>query len=266
MSVIAAKEMCHHITLLSSLHLNREVKVECWYPAPGNPREEYRLILVNDGQLLHDAGFPSILSAYHSEEANVPVFCVGIHAGKERLMEYGTIKEKDYLGRGARAGLYARFVMEELLPWIRMQYRISAFREKIFAGFSLGGLSALDIVLNHPFEFSCAAVFSGSLWWRNIALSDEAYSDERNRIIHNHVTALPYFPWMRFFFECGTEDEAADRNNNGVIDSIDDTLDLIKILKERGYGDEQVKYLEIEGGKHDAKTWGAAWPAFLRWG
>lgn len=265
MSVIAAKEMYHHTTLLSSLYLNREVKVECWYPAPGNIREEYRLILINDGQLLHDAGFSSILSTYHAAGGNVPLFCVGIHAGKERLMEYGTMKEKDYLGRGTKAASYARFVMEELLPWIRMQYRIPAFSEKIFAGFSLGGLSALDLVLNHPQEFSCAAVFSGSLWWRNLALEDEHYSDERNRIIHNYVRTLPYFPWMRFFFECGTEDESADRNNNGVIDSIDDTQDLMKILKEKGYGDEQVKYLEIEGGKHDAKTWGKAWPAFLGW-
>ena len=28
---------------------------------------------------------------------------------------------------------------------------------------------------------------------------------------------------MKFFFECGTEDETEDRNGNGIIDSIDDT-------------------------------------------
>ena len=40
---------------------------------------------------------------------------------------------------------------------------------------------------------------------------------------------------MKFFFECGTADEKEDRNENGVIDSIDDTLDLIATLKNKGY-------------------------------
>ena len=38
-------------------------------------------------------------------------------------------------------------------------------------------------------------------------------------------------PWLKFFFECGALDETKDRNNNGIIDSIDDTLDLIDELK-----------------------------------
>ncbi len=40
---------------------------------------------------------------------------------------------------------------------------------------------------------------------------------------------------MKFFFECGTLDEAGDRNNNGIIDSIDDTKDLISALVDKGY-------------------------------
>ena len=40
---------------------------------------------------------------------------------------------------------------------------------------------------------------------------------------------------MKFYFECGTADESADRNQNGVIDSIDDTKDLISTLIEKGY-------------------------------
>ena len=36
---------------------------------------------------------------------------------------------------------------------------------------------------------------------------------------------------LKFWLEAGTKDEAADRNNNGIIDAIDDTLDLITALK-----------------------------------
>jgi len=31
----------------------------------------------------------------------------------------------------------------------------------------------------------------------------------------------------------GTADEEADRNNNGIIDAIDDTLQLLQILKKK---------------------------------
>ena len=37
-----------------------------------------------------------------------------------------------------------------------------------------------------------------------------------------------YFPGLKFFFQCGNMDETMDRNKNGIIDSIDDTLDLIQ--------------------------------------
>ena len=71
---------------------------------------------------------------------------------------------------------------------------------------------------------------------------------------------------FKFFVECGKLDETADRNENGVIDSIDDALDLIVELKAKGYTDEHIHYLELADGKHDVPTWGKALPAFLKWG
>ena len=62
-----------------------------------------------------------------------------------------------------------------------------------------------------------------------------------------------------------TADEDKDRNKNGIIDSIDDTLDLIKELQAKGYPDENITYLLLEEGKHDVETWGKAMPFFLRW-
>ncbi|HNE27895.1 MAG TPA: esterase family protein, partial [Saprospiraceae bacterium] len=56
-----------------------------------------------------------------------------------------------------------------------------------------------------------------------------------------------------------------DRNNNGVIDAIDDTLLLIEILRQRGYDDDRVRYYEMEGGEHNPETWGRAMPDFFRW-
>ena len=50
-----------------------------------------------------------------------------------------------------------------------------------------------------------------------------------------------------------------------MIDAIDDTLDLMKCLRERGLRDAQLRYLEIEGGRHEPQTWGEAMPDFLDW-
>jgi esterase/lipase superfamily enzyme len=180
-------------------------------------------------------------------------------------MEYGVAAEKDYNGRGAKAGLYVQFIFEELLPFIHKTYAVKSFKEKAFAGFSLGALSALDIVWNHPKEFAKVGSFSGSFWWRNKSYKD-GYTDAKNRIMHNQIKKGNYYPWLKFFFECGALDEIQDRNHNGIIDSIDDTLDLIKELKRKGYGDNSIKYLELEYGKHDVPTWANAFPYFLKWG
>ena len=151
------------------------------------------------------------------------------------------------------------------MPFIHRQAGVSSFKNKSFAGFSLGGLSAIDIVWNHPTEFLNVGVFSGSLWWRTKAL-DEGYVEETDRIMHAQIRKGAYYPWLKFFFETGTQDETADRNNNGIIDAIDDTLSLIAELELKGYRQgKNITYLELADGRHDVATWAKAMPAFLKW-
>ena len=85
--------------------------------------------------------------------------------------------------------------------------------------------------------------------------------------MHRQIREGNYAPWLKFFFEVGTLDETADRNNNGVIDSIDDALSLIDELSKKGYSTaKDIKYLELQDGRHDVPTWAKAFPAFLQWG
>jgi enterochelin esterase-like enzyme len=251
--------------LLESAHLERTVTVDFYLPLNVTDPESMSLLLINDGQDLPKMPFGAILEELYDEQAIRPVLCVGIHAGEERKMEYGTAGIPDYKGRGARADKYTAFISDELLPYIRNTYKVYSFREKVFAGFSLGALTALDIVLNHAPEFSCVGVFSGSLWWRTRGQDEEGYSDDADRIIHQAVRKGELHPWLKFFFQCGALDEDKDRNNNGVIDSIDDTLDLIAELKAKGYPDENITFVLLEDGRHDVPTWGKAFPVFLKW-
>ena len=253
---------------LESKFLGREVKVDCYLPRNVADPSQMSLLLINDGQDLVKMDFASILEGlYSGDEPIEPLLCVGIHCGPDRKMEYGVAGHPDYKGRGANADAYTNFIFEELMPYIREEYNLPSFKEKSFAGFSLGGLMALDIVWNHAEQFSKVGVFSGSLWWRDIDQEDEAYDDDKHRIIHQQVRHGQYAPWLKFFFQCGNMDETKDRNNNGIIDSIDDTLDLIKELEQKGYNrTSDIEYLEMPDGKHDVPTWGRALPEFLKWG
>jgi iron(III)-enterobactin esterase len=251
---------------IASIYLKRYVIVDCYLPKNVVSPAGLSLLLINDGQDLGDMGFSAMLNQVLAANEIGPLLCVGIYAGKERRNEYGTAKVLDYEGSPAKAEAYTQFILEELLPFIHSLYAIDEFRQRAFAGFSLGGLSAIDITWNYPDVFSIAGVFSGSLWWRTKALDDN-YDDDRDRIMHQQIRNGKYQPGLRFYFTTGSLDEKADRNNNGIIDSIDDTQDLIKELKVLGYDSGyEMKYMNYEDGKHDVATWGRAMPGFLLWG
>jgi enterochelin esterase-like enzyme len=265
MEMISSKILRESMAIESGF-LKRSVTVD-FYLTRGGVGPETSLLLINDGQDLGRLGLSGILEELEGRGALAPLLCVGIHAGADRKMEYGTACQLDYQGWGKSAGAYCRFVMEELIPAIRVRYRVGSFKQKAFAGFSLGALSAMDIVWSHPQEFARAGLFSGSFWWRVKDKNDPGYDERKDRIMHDEVRKGGYYPWLKFFFECGTEDEQEDRNSNGVIDSIDDTRDLIGELVRKGYDAvRDIKYLEIEGGRHDVETWAKAMPEFLMWG
>lgn len=247
-------------------NLGRKVQIDLYY-TPGIDPEETTLLLFNDGQILRKMEVQKLLQQMaYTEQAIKPLTIIGIHAGQSRQQEYGTAGSPDFKGRGTRATRYTAFVLEELLPYLQQKLGIREKSEKAFAGFSLGGLSALDNVWNHPEIFSKAGVFSGSLWWRSRGLED-GYTEATDRIMHNRIREGRAAKNLNFFFSCGTKDEESDRNNNGIIDSIEDTLDLIDELKLKGYNyPDDIFYLEMAEGRHNPATWKEALPQFLYWG
>lgn len=253
-----------HKSIFSS-YLKRQVSIDLYIPLNVTEPWNVSLLLINDGQNLPELHFDRMLDQMLLANEIQPLLCVGVHAGRERLHEYGTAGSPDFKQRGSLAKDYARFIIEELLPFIHGQAGIERFKDCAFAGFSLGGLSALDIVWNYPEAFSIAGVFSGSLWWRAKDLED-GYEEDRDRIMHQQIKRGVYKPGLRFYFTTGSLDETADRNGNGIIDSIDDTLDLIGELNLKGYDTGyDIRYVNYEEGRHDMATWKKAMPGFLLW-
>jgi enterochelin esterase-like enzyme len=247
--------------------LGREVDLDIFLPPDykTNTKHHYPLLLINDGQDLTAAQYTKTLEFLWKKKKIPNIISVGIYANNDRIREYGTARQADYKGRGDKAGVYQQFLLEELMPYLMGKFRISGVTEETaIAGFSLGGLSAMDIAWGNPNVFGTVGVFSGALWWR---WSEVSYPNpDEDRIMHDIIEKSWNFNGnQRYWFQTGTQDEQEDRNNNGVIDAIDDTLDLIRELKRKGTPDELIRYLEIEGGEHNPATWGGAMYDFLVW-
>ncbi len=144
--------------------------------------------------------FRSILNKLYRFNAIRPLLCIGIHAGPLRKFEYGTAISPDYKGRGNLAHRYMHFITEELVPAVHLLFPGKLLNCWAFAGFSLGGLSALDITWKHGQLFNMVAVFSGSLWWRTLDKDDPEYQDEQHRIMHNQIRDAVRVPRNEILF------------------------------------------------------------------
>jgi len=250
-----------------SPQLGRNILVEVYLPSDyyRRPYAKYDVLYINDGQDMKAVQLKATVEHLWRTRRIGRLIVVACYANERRLREYGTANHLDYKGRGDLADDYTRFVTQELIYFMRDHYKLGhRIKQRVFAGFSLGGLSAFDIVWHNTHLFQKVGVFSGSFWWRSQAI--EANPDpDANRIMHDIVSNSEKREGLKFWFQTGTEDEQEDRNNNGIIDAIDDTVDLMNTLKELGYKDQDMEYVEVEGGQHNTYTWGQVLPSFLTW-
>jgi iron(III)-enterobactin esterase len=260
---------------IPSKYLERGVKVDVFLPPQyGNDKKQrYPVVYFNDGQDMLALRMFETLSRLYTDGTSRDnregvlgyTIVVAMYCNENRINEYGTARQSDYKNRGNKARSYNNFVVHELIPYIQGEFQCTTQAENTtIAGFSLGALSALDIGWANPLLFGKIGVFSGSLWWR--AKEWTAQDPDGGRIMHDIIAKSTHQEGMKFWFQVGTKDEDCDRNNNGIIDAIDDTRDLMDELFKIGYKPhEDVKYLEVEGGEHNPQTWGAVMPQFLMW-
>lgn len=262
MKTLLKKQWKQKSKSLYSKYLEREVSIELF--VPNNHQPDDPVFIMFDGQDWQGLGLSELPEKLIQLGVKRLPLVVALNAGK-RLHEYGVAGEADCKGRGGRASQNARFVVEELLPWLDKEEQLPSSPENRFTlGCSLGGLTAFDLVWKHPAHFAGSASLSGSFWWRSKDL-DQGYTDQ-DRIAHRMIRMGEYRPGLRFWLQAGTRDETSDRNQNGIIDSIDDTLDLVTELIKKGYRQTtEVHYLQVEGGRHDLPTWRKVIPKAICW-
>lgn len=235
------------------------------FQTPSSPETKaFHLLILNDGQDASSFHLEEVLQNAYSTGQIYPTLVVAIHVG-ERKQEYGISEWPDFAKRGSKAQAYASFISKELMPWLSERYSVSVHaKDRAIAGFSLGALSAFDVSWHNPEIFGVSGLFSGSFWWRAKAL-DEGYQPS-DRLALQLVEESKEKKPLRLWFQTGWLDEFADRDADGLIDSLGDTLDLIFALRKKKYKlGLELEYFEMGNGRHDHKTMAKALPYFLTW-
>ena len=252
-----------------SKSLNNRRTIEVYLPPDydiaTNSNTRYKVLYANDGQDMTSLQLEPTLEKLYQAAQIEKLLVVAIYANKNRTQEYGTAGVPNAQGLGSKAAAYTQFVIGEVLPYINANFRTLAGAVNTgIMGASLGGLSAFDLAWNQPDLFSKVGVFSGSFWWRTD--DTNVTTKQASRIMHKIVRRSPKRDGLKMWFEAGTLDETSDRDGNGVIDSIQDTTELMDELRAKGYHDQSdMLYLQVAGGRHNQATWAEALPAFLQW-
>ena len=168
------------------------------YLPPGYEKENetyYPVLYMQDGQNLFDGAtsfFPGVerrmdesAEALIKRRAIRPVIMVGVYsAGLNRINEYTPTKLPD--GRGGKADLYGRMLVEEIKPFIDNQYRtLRSASETGLGGASLGGLLTMYLGLKYAKTFGILEVSSPALDWDHemiVRCVDSLHRKTRQRI------------------------------------------------------------------------------------
>ena len=248
-----------------SRHLQAHIKLTIISTEMPDDKNDMNLLLLNDGQDADKLKTKETLTDLYKEKKIEPVLIVAIHANN-RNDDYGVAGQPDFKNRGSKADKYTALINNELYAFIKKKAGVRKFKSVVIAGASMGGLSAFDIAWNHADKIDKVAVFSGSFWWRDKDVSDTSYSDEKNRIMLSTVKSSRKRPKLQYWFYTGGKEENGDRDKDGVIDAVDDTKDLIEILKTKNFvSPADITYKEVPDGVHEYSSWSKVLPEFLVW-
>ena len=172
-----------------------------------------------------------------------PIIIVAVaNAGAARIDEYTPTRDESH-ARGGKGELYARFLVDELKPFIDSRYRTLTDRDHTaVAGSSLGGLISLYLGYRHGEVFGMCGVISPTLGWDNQQLLKSIQSDpeplKREKI------------WL----DIGTAEGPAEEAGANV----EHVRALATSLKNSGMTkDHDFISRTIEGGQHNEKAWAA---------
>jgi predicted alpha/beta superfamily hydrolase len=251
---VSAPQLIKHEGFSSRVLRNRRDLIV--YLPPGYDAEanrQYPVLYLHDGQNLFDGATSFIPGMdWHVgqtadqciQEGRVePLIIVGIYnAGKQRLGEY-TPTRAPKLG-GGRANRYAKFLLDEVRPFVKGNYRVSEGVENTgIGGSSLGGLVSLYLGLREPRIFGKIAALSPSVWWNE-------------RAILRFAATVAVEPLPRIWLDIGM------REGPRIVDDVERFRDVL--LKKGWQAEHDLHYERIEGAEHNEAAWAQRVGPFLQ--
>ncbi len=242
-----------------STFLDNRRTLTVWLP-PGydDAGVRYPVLYLHDGQNIFDAGRAAYGVSWdaHSTAARLirakrlrPVILVGIDNTPQRCDEYAVQRDagEQAGGLGER---YARFVLDEVKPFIDAQYRtLPDRRHTAIAGSSLGGLISLSMARLHSKRFGLCGAVSPSLWWG------------RCKELHAAETDGAWLKRMRFWLDMGTRE---GKRGGHVTPGIEQTRRLVGCFDAAGLvPGRDYYYWEVAGGEHNETAWAARFDKLL---
>lgn len=226
------------------------------YLPPGyeaQPQRCFPVLYLHDGQNLFDGATSFVpgmdwhvgqtADEWISDGRVAPLIIVGIYnAGKQRIGEY-TPTRAPKLG-GGRANRYAKFLLEEVRPFVMSRYRMLDGTDNTgIGGSSLGGLVSLYLGLQKPEIFGKIAALSPSIWWNG-------------RVILRFASNAGVKPISRIWLDVGTREGPR---------TVDDVERFRDILIGKGWQPERdLHYGRIEGAEHNEAAWAQRVGPFLQ--
>jgi predicted alpha/beta superfamily hydrolase len=171
-----------------------------------------------------------------------PLVIVGMYNTKARIREY-TPTHVPKLG-GGRADRYAKFLIEEVKPFIEREYLTVGGPENTgIGGSSLGGLVSLYLGLKLPQIFGKIAALSPSVWWNQ-------------RIMVRFAAEFHVDPRPRIWLDIGTNEGPR------IVPDVEQFRD---VLLNKGWQLERdLHYERIEGAEHNEAAWARRVGPFLQ--
>lgn len=210
-------------------------------PGYGAGQQAYPLLIVLDGSAYRDLiPLPVILDNLIAAGRIPPV--VAVLVGRLEADE----RESDLSCNPA----FSKLLAEELVPWVRARYRVSADPGRVvLVGSSLGGLGAACAALEHPDLFGNVLAQSGSFMWRPEGASAFEW-------VSRQVSSRPRLP-LRWYLDAGLMETWPPEGGGPSL--LDANRRLRQALKAKGY---EVHEAEYSGG-HGYANWQATLPEAL---
>lgn len=235
-----------------------------WRP-PGydlDPARRYSVFYLHDGQNLFDAETAFAGTPWGADETAerevragrvAPVLLVGVANTPDRLREYGAGRAADAEPAGAAdlSRAYARFLVEEVKPFVDAHYRTLQGPDHTgVGGSSLGGLISLYLCRWYPEVFGRCAALSPSLWW------------DREEFGRQLDQGSPWPTGCRLWLDMGTrEGETAE----AAAAQIARAHRLADALRRSGLsGGDRFHYEDVTDGEHNEAAWGRRFDRVLR--